>query len=292
MAVAETADAALEPPELESRDAIAETRLSTAEVRRRAVGGAATDFLRGFGGRLLGFLGTLVLAHLVTPRELGTVALGATFVTFGNFLADGGVGATLIRRVESVERAELRALLGLQVVVSAGIAVLVGAVMLPFGEIGKATAIMVMSLPLTAVRAPAVILLERQLQYQQFAIVEFTEAICYYGLAIALVTIGWGVWGLAIAAVSRPLAGTTLLLSLTPAARMAPSFAWGKVRPFLAFGFRYQAVGVVNLLRDQGVNAAVAALGGVSALGVWSLAYRILQIPRLGPRHVAARGGA
>jgi O-antigen/teichoic acid export membrane protein len=54
-----------------------------------------------------------------------------------------------------------------------------------------------------------------------------------------------------------------------------------KVRPFFAFGFRYQAVGVINLLRDQGVNVIVAALGGVSALGVWSLAYRILQIPLL-----------
>ena len=73
--------------------AIPEERLSTEEVRQRAVGGAAIDVFRGLGSRFLGFFGTLVLAHLVTPRELGTVALGVTFMTFGNFLADGGVGS-------------------------------------------------------------------------------------------------------------------------------------------------------------------------------------------------------
>ena len=270
-----------EAPDLGAALAIPEEPLSTDEVRERAVGGAAIDVVRGLGSRFLGFFGTLALARLVSPSELGTVALGLTFITFGNFLADGGVGATLIRQVRPVERTELKALLGFQLVASTAIAVAVSAAMLPFGEIGQATALMVMSLPLTAMRAPAVILLERQLRYRPFAIVEFAEAICYYGLAIGLVLEGWGVWGLAIAAVCRPLAGSIILLYLTPTARMAPSLSLAKVRPLLAFGFRYQAVGVVNLLRDQGINATLAVLGGVSALGLWSLAYRILQIPLL-----------
>jgi O-antigen/teichoic acid export membrane protein len=279
MSVAEKAEA--EAPDTGAAPAIAEERLSTEDVRQRAVGGAAIDVVRGLGSRFLGFFGTLVLAHFVTPSELGTVALGVTFMTFGNFLADGGVGATLIRRVKPVERTELRALLGFQLTLSTAIALAVSAILLPFGQIGQVTALMVMSLPLTAVRAPAVILLERQLRYRPFAIVEFAETICYYGLAIGLVIAGWGVWGLAIAAVCRPLTGSILLLWLTPVARMAPSLSLAKVRPLLAFGFRYQAVGVVNLLRDQGINATLAILGGVSALGVWSLAYRILQIPLL-----------
>ncbi len=36
---------------------------------------------------------------------------------------------------------------------------------------------------------------------------------------------------------------------------------------------------MVNWLRDLGTNAAIAILAGVSALGVWSVAFRILQIP-------------
>ena len=102
--------------------AIPEKRLSSEEVRQRASEAPRSMSFRGLGGRFLGFFGTLVLAHLVTPSELGTVALGVTFVAFGNFLADGGVGATLIRRVKAVERTELKALLGFQLAVSTAIA--------------------------------------------------------------------------------------------------------------------------------------------------------------------------
>ena len=35
----------------------------------------------------------------------------------------------------------------------------------------------------------------------------------------------------------------------------------------------------MQLLRDQGVNVVVALVGGVAVLGLWSVAWRILQIP-------------
>ena len=53
-------------------------------MRQRAVTGAAIDVLRGFGVRVLGLIGTLVLARLLTPHDLGIIAVGATFVTFAN----------------------------------------------------------------------------------------------------------------------------------------------------------------------------------------------------------------
>ena len=142
---------------------IEEKTLSTGEVRQRAVAGAAVDVLRGFGVRVLGLLGTLVLARLLTPHDFGLVAFGATFVTFGNFLADGGIGAGLIRRVEPPSRADLRALLAFQLGLSTALAVGIGLALLPFGELGQLTTVMAIALPLTAVRAPGVIVFERQL---------------------------------------------------------------------------------------------------------------------------------
>jgi O-antigen/teichoic acid export membrane protein len=111
--------------------------------------------------------------------------------------------------------------------------------------------------------------------------VDLIESLLFYALAIALVLEGLGVWGFAIASVFRPLAGALTLILIFPPARMTPILSWTRVRPLLGFGFRYQMVGVVNLLRDQATNAAVALLAGVTALGIWSVAYRILQIPLL-----------
>jgi O-antigen/teichoic acid export membrane protein len=53
------------------------------------------------------------------------------------------------------------------------------------------------------------------------------------------------------------------------------------VRPLVPFGAKLQAAALVAMARDQGLNVGVAGIAGVAALGVWSLAYRILQVPTL-----------
>ena len=149
--------------------------------------------------------------------------------------------------------------------------------LLSFGEIGQVTAIMLMALPLSAIRSPGRILLKRQLNYKPLAFVHVVETIAYYVWAIATVSMGWGVWGLATVNIVRSLLGTVSFLTIVPAARLFPIPSWPRVRVLLGFGFRYQAVGITHLLRDQGINAVVAAVAGVSALGVWNIALRILQ---------------
>ena len=259
-----------------------EEHLSAQEVRRRAVIGAAVDVLRGLGVRFLGLIGMVVLARLVTPRDFGLVAVGATFVTFANFVSDGGIGTALIRRAEPPARADLKAVLAFQLVVNVMLALTIAVVLLPFGELGEVTAVMVLALPLTVVRVPGVILSERQLNYRPLAVVEIVETICYYSFAIGMVALaGWGVWALALASVVRALAGSVVLFLLIPTARMIPVPSWARVRPLLGFGVRYQSVGVVHLLRDQGINVVVGLVLGVSALGLWSVAFRILQVPLL-----------
>ena len=71
--------------------------------------------------------------------------------------------------------------------------------MLPFGMLGQVTTVIVACLPLGAFRAPAYILYERRLNYRPMAIVEVVETSVYYVWAIATISIGWGVWGLATA---------------------------------------------------------------------------------------------
>ena len=47
----------------------------------------------------------------------------------------------------------------------------------------------------------------------------------------------------------------------------------------LRFGIRFQANWLTVVARDQGVNAAVAVVGGVYSLGLWSLASRLMLLP-------------
>ena len=272
-----TADEQLKPNDNQPNGG--EDELSMPEVRRRAVTGAVVDALRGIGVRLLGLLGTLVTARLLTPYDFGLVAVGTTVFTFGIFLSDGGVGAALIRRAEAPRRAELQALLAFQLGLDVILVLAVGLVMMPFGLLGQVTTVIAASLPLGALRVPAVILYERRLNYRPMAIVEVAETCVYYVWAIVTIAIGWGVWGLATAFVVRAVFGSVLLLTLLPEGRLVPVPSWTKVRRLLGFGFRYQTVGLLQMLDDQLVNVGVATFGGVAMLGVWGVAWRILQIP-------------
>jgi O-antigen/teichoic acid export membrane protein len=66
---------------------------------------------------------------------------------------------------------------------------------------------------------------------------------------------------------------------MSPAGFMFPTLAWQRLRGLLGFGLQYQAVGLVAAVRDPALNLGIAALAGVATLGLWSLAYRVLQAP-------------
>jgi O-antigen/teichoic acid export membrane protein len=266
-------DSSAAPNDLEPRGA--------GDVRRRAVGAAAVDSLRAIAIRLFALAGTVALTHLLMPDDFGLVAFGLTLTTFAGFLADGGVGTALIRREEAPSRDELRALLGFQLVVNVGLVLLVAVVASPFGEAGAVVAVMALALPIGTIRTPAYITYERRLEYRPLAVIEIGETIGYYVWAVAAVAAGFGVWGLASASVVRAVLGSAAAIALLPPTRIVPAWNWGRVRPLLGFGFRYQAVGFVQMLRDQGVNLAVAVIGGTSMLGLWSVAQRVLQVPFL-----------
>ena len=235
--------------------------------------------IRDAGAQAVAFLGTLVLAHLLTPTALGMVAFGTTVVFIGNFFADGGLGAALIRRADHPTVDELRALLALQLMLALVIAVGVALVGIQAGTTGAVTAIMCCSLPLLALRAPHAIALERSLDYRPIATADFAESLVYYGWAIATVEAGWGVWGVASAAIARSLTGSVLVTMASPLNLITPRFKRGTLRSMLGFGIGFQAVGLAALARSQGINLVIVAVGGERMLGYWSVAYRLMQVP-------------
>jgi O-antigen/teichoic acid export membrane protein len=65
----------------------------------------------------------------------------------------------------------------------------------------------------------------------------------------------------------------------SPLGVISPRVARGSLRSMLGFGLGFQAVGVAAVVTAQGVNLAVAWVGGVQLLGYRSLANRLFQVP-------------
>jgi O-antigen/teichoic acid export membrane protein len=273
-----TASASTFPDADASPAAIVGEPIGVDEVKGRALAGAAVDTVRGLTIRSLSFATTAVLARLLTPRDFGLVAFGIAVTTFATFLANGGIATALIRRREPPEPDLMSSLLGFQLVATVVLAVVVTAAMAPFGKLGAVTGLLVFSLPLETLRSPSYVIFERRLDYRPIAICEILEVVAYGAWAIATVAAGWGVWGLASAFLVRAAVGSAAAWVLEPLGRLRPTLSWSRVRRLLGFGFRYQSVGLAQMARDQGVNIATAAIAGVPALGLWSVANRLLQI--------------
>ena len=253
--------------------------LDAAEVRRRAATGAAVLGARGAIVYTLAVGANLVLAGLLDPRDFGVVALGTVLIVAGVHLGELGIGAPLIRREAAPSREELEAVNGLQLALTGLVAIACAGAAPAFGRDGAIVALMVASLPITVLRAPSVIVLERELSYRKIATMDIVEAVAYYLWAVVAVVVGFGVWGLASAVVARAIAGTAMMTAIGPLGLLRPRWSWRHIRPLLSFGAKFQGAMVVTLVRLQGLNVLVAAVAGVATLGVWNLAWRVLQIP-------------
>jgi O-antigen/teichoic acid export membrane protein len=286
---------------------------TAAETGDRAAGGAALLVARGAVILVAGVGANIVLARLLSPRDFGLVALGGVLIVFGSFFADAGLGAGLIRRAQPPTREELAAVNAVQFLVTGGLAAAAAGVAAVIGRDAWIVAAMVASLPIAMLKVPSVILLERRLEYRTISIVDLVEAGVFYAWALVTVALGAGVWGFATAVVARAAVGSATMLWLGPAGIVRPRWSGPAIRPLLGFGAKFQASVVIALVRDQTLNVGIAAIAGVSALGVWNLAWRVLQIPfmvfgtlgRVGfpamarlledgsdPRPVLERGGA
>jgi O-antigen/teichoic acid export membrane protein len=255
--------------------------MAAGEVKARAATGAVLAMGRGFAFQGLGFLGNLVLARLLVPEEFGLVAIGLAIVNVGQLLAGAGLGSALVAREEPPTRAELAALSGLQLLVTSAIVVLAVAVAAGVGDDALVTAVMVLALPFTAIRTPALLLFQRRLEFVPQVKVEIVEIVVYLAVAITLAALGLGAWSLAIATVVRALIGTLAAVALSPLGFVVPSIRLSRVRSILGFGWRFQAAGISQLTTETALTAGIAALAGLGALGLWSFASRILAIPGL-----------
>ncbi len=255
--------------------------LSRGEVRTRALTGVFFVTSSNFANLLIGFAGNLALARMLTPHDFGVVAVGLTATLFGGVLAEGGIGSGIVRRPKPPTRSELRTLNGIQLVLALSVCVPVAIIALSFGKTGAVTALMVASIPITTLQMPGRVALSRAMKFDRQVAADFLSQASFYAFAVTAVALGAGVWGLAGATVVKAVIGTVLIATLG-IGLLAPSLrGWRNYGELARFGLRFQATPLASVARDQTLNAVVAAVAGVTTLGFWNLANRLIQMPML-----------
>lgn len=256
--------------------------LAPDEVKSRSLAGVFFLTFSSVINLIVGFGASLVLARLLTPADFGVVAVGTTATLLAQALADGGLGAAMVRRREPPTRQELRTMNGIQLVLALAVCVPVAAIaLLGFGRAGAITAVMILSLPIMTLQTPGRITLSRSMRFDRQAAAETSSQVISLVLTVAAVVAGAGVWGLAAGAVIKAVLLTLMINRLSGGFHRPSLKGWRGFGPVLLFGVKFQASFYTFLGREQGLNVLLAATAGVGPLGIWTFTNRIFQLPSL-----------
>lgn len=253
----------------------------TAAVRR----GVRVVVARDVAIRVVTIAGGLALAVLLGPAAFGVWAVGLGLLAALHAVTRSGLGARLLLRAEAPSQHELDALftfqLGFGLAVAAG-GVLVAFALLPGAGVhaGEAQVICLalLALPLSAPRVAPTCVLERELRYGALSVLDVSEQLVLYAVAVPLAALDVGSWTLVPAACASAAAGVAAGLAVSPV-RVRPTRRLGALRAIWRFGATFSLSESLYAVRDGGLNLLLLAFAGAFVTGVWALAQRMLVAP-------------
>lgn len=239
--------------------------------------------VRGAAMRSISIGANLLLLVLVSPSELGLLAVARGTFALVQYIAELGIGKALLRRQEAPSDGEYAALAGLQLV-GAAVVVAIGAFwsapILGFGAIdGKwhmAMLATVATMTSLAWGTGARVRLERALAYERLAIVDVLNVLT---LNVGLV---------AFALLHQFSIGVFVLLGVATVMANSLLHHWAPgPKPSLDFrplaGVARQSSGFLvastcAVVREQGTPVLIGVLFGLPVVGLYSFAERVAQV--------------
>lgn len=252
-------------------------------ILERARAGTRLMTMRGAAMRSISVGANLLLLLLVSPSELGLLAVARGTFALVQYVAELGIGKALLRRQEPPTPAEYAALAGLQLIVGVivvAISALWSAPILGFGAINErwhvAMLLTVSTMTSLAWGTGARVRLDRALAYERLAVVDV--------LNVLILNVGLVAFALA----HQFTIGVFVLLGVATVSANALLHYWApgprpslNLRPLVGVaressGFLIASTSAV--LREQGTPVLIGGLFGLPVAGLYSFAERVAQV--------------
>jgi PST family polysaccharide transporter len=251
-------------------------------LKRVALGAAALSAARATQAAL-SLLALPILARLLGPSEFGLVALAMSFVLFTMAFSDAGMGYSLVRTPREDTAAWSSAFWAISLL-SSGLALFLLAIAWPaawlFGEPRLAPLVLALApIPLVqGMLAPAIADLQQREKFAWVGLAEVTGAVAGAAIAVWIAFHGGGAWAL-VAQQLGVWAGKAAVI--IPATRFRPRFIFHRdgLEPHLRFGRDTAGWSLVNFFARQIDPLVIAKIIGTTALGFYSIAYRLMTLP-------------
>ncbi|MDW6021567.1 lipopolysaccharide biosynthesis protein [Mesorhizobium sp. BAC0120] len=223
----------------------------------------------------------LALMRLLGPRNFGIVGQAAVIIAVAQIFVHFGLATSIVQRPQ-LDHNEIGTAFWLNVAVGLVLAILVvfsAPILSAFFKTEELTTVLqVLSLSLI-LRSVALVpsaLLTRNMQFRSLGIIEVAGTFISGIVGIGAAAVGAGYWALVIQTVSLEAICLLLVLYING----LPDLHWSAAtaRSLWSFSSRILGADLVNYVSGNLDKVVVAKFLGATALGLYSLAFRILQL--------------
>jgi O-antigen/teichoic acid export membrane protein len=281
MAIIETA----QPAETlkSGHDAYFETEHLKADLGgRTARGGAVTIVTQGLKF-LIGIIGTMILARLLTPQDYGLIGMVAVIIGFVSIFKDLGLSSATIQRAE-INRIQISTLFWINVALSFLVMCVCFAIAPFVARFYHEPRLLLITVAygfgflLGGLAVQHEALLRRQMRFTALSGAEVLALIASVVTAVVLAWRGAGYWALVMSQLSL---GVIYLVSVWILCRWRPGWPSRNagVRSMLAFGGNLTGFSIINFFARNLDNLLIGKYWGSQQLGLYAKAYQLLLLP-------------
>jgi O-antigen/teichoic acid export membrane protein len=230
---------------------------------------------------------TIALARLLTPQDLGIMAVATIVLSLGSLAIGIGVSDALVQR-RDLDAQYVRVAFTISTVTSLLATAATIAVSEPLADLfneprlaGVLVATSVIFLLSGFERTPNDLLV-REMRFRDFYLSSTIGTALAAVVGVAIAAAGGGVWALAAMAITESAAATLLAWAFALQRGIwHPAWGWDRqrARSLTGFGVYVASTRVLGYARANADNFAVAKVLGASSLGFYSLAYRAIITP-------------
>jgi len=240
----------------------------------------------GLGGRVIGAAGTLMLTRYLNPDVVGEVGVAWVLVLTSQVATSAGFGQYVVAHPSAGPVAGFHV-----TALSAGTVAVVSLLVLFFGQplchlVNAPGAVaflpgMVAALAILRISEIPERILNRELRFRRVALGSSGAEVAFTTVALGLAARGWGGQAIVAANLVRSLFRLAIFSSgVDPRAWLR----WGplkraQVLSILGFALPLQLGSLAAFAATKWGNLVVAVMFGPSAMGLYSLAYNLAQIP-------------
>ncbi len=262
-------------------------------LSRRTAHGALWNYGAFASSKVLTLVATAILARLLTPAEFGVVGFATVAITYLSIAQDLGLAGALIYRREKEDRAahvvfSLNLVLGLVLFLIGLLTAPLAASFFDEPEVASLMRVLSVTFLIAPLGSVHLILLQKELDFRRKMLPDVGGALVKGAASVVLAISGLGVWALVLGHV----AGVVVTAALAwVAIRWRPRLAFDRdlTRSLLAYGLPLFVVDLIYVVTGNIDYLIVGRVLGATALGIYTLAYRIPELLVLGVVSVLSR---